>query len=83
MNSNLICFCRFQLHELSHFENIYRERERERESAPENLTVFEILKPACPLRSASLLTAIVHSAVWSLVDMGMYLSVLIIFSTLL
>jgi hypothetical protein len=46
------------------------------------LTVFEIQKPACPLGGASILTAIVHSAVWNLVDIGMYLSVLINFSTL-
>jgi hypothetical protein len=38
--------------------------------APENRQ-----KAVCPLRGASILTVIVHSAVWSLDDMGMYLSV--------
>jgi hypothetical protein len=46
------------------------------------LTVFEIQKSACPLRGASILTVILHSAAWSLIDVGMYLSALIIFSTL-
>jgi hypothetical protein len=40
---------------------------------PENLTVFEIQKSTCPLRGASTLTVIVHSAVWIFVEMGMYL----------
>jgi hypothetical protein len=38
-----------------------------------HVTVFEILKPACPLRGASVLTVIVHSAVWSLVKMERWL----------
>jgi hypothetical protein len=52
------------------------------QGALENLTVFEFLKPACPLRGAYILTVIVHSVVWCLFDMGMYISVLINFSTL-
>jgi hypothetical protein len=50
--------------------------------APENLTVFENKEPACPLCGASILTVIVHCAVWSLVETGMYLSVLINLFTL-
>jgi hypothetical protein len=38
-----------------------------------HLTVFEISKPACPLCGASVLTVIVHSAVWSLVRMECWL----------
>jgi hypothetical protein len=52
------------------------------QGVPENLIVFEIQKPACLLHGASTLTVIVHIAVWNLVDMGMYLSVLINSSTL-
>jgi hypothetical protein len=36
-------------------------------------------KTVCPLCGASVLTVIVPSTVWSLLEMGMYLSVLIIF----
>jgi hypothetical protein len=38
-----------------------------------HLTVFEIYKPACPLRGASILTVIVHSVVWSVVEMERWL----------
>jgi hypothetical protein len=49
---------------------------------PETSNGFLNLKTSLPTSSASILTVIVHSAAWSLVEMGMYLSVVINFSTL-
>jgi hypothetical protein len=40
---------------------------------PETPDGFLNLKPACLLCGTSILTVIMHSAVWSLDDMGMYL----------
>jgi hypothetical protein len=49
---------------------------------PENLTDFKILKQFCPLRGASILTVIVRSAIWSLVEIERWLVLLINVSTL-
>jgi hypothetical protein len=36
--------------------------------APKHMTVFKMSKPACPLRCASILTVIMYSYVWGLVQ---------------
>jgi uncharacterized membrane protein YiaA len=45
------------------------------QSAPENRRFLKFKKTAWPLLGASILTIIVYSAVWNLIEMGMYLCV--------